>query len=368
MLIADRMKKIDSSGIRKVFDLAAKMDDPINFSIGQPDFDIPESIKQEAINSISEGFNRYTQTAGMPELIEKLSARLKHAKKASFEQLMITSGVSGGLMLAFMALINPGDEVIIPDPYFVMYKHLVNLMGGIPRYLDTYPDFNIQASSLEALITPKTKLLLLNSPANPTGKVYTRKELEVILNIADKNGLFVISDEIYDEFFYGDDFVSPASLYPNSLLLGGFSKTYAMTGWRIGYAAGPASLINEMIKLQQYTFVCAPSFAQKASVVALDVDMSTYVNQYRIKRDIIFNGLKDNFHLIKPEGAFYAFPLLPEHVDASQFVEKAIAHNLLVIPGNVFSEKNRGFRISFATSDEKLKAGVAILNNLAQEF
>jgi aspartate aminotransferase/aminotransferase len=369
-MIADRMKKIDSSGIRKVFDLAAQIEDPINLSIGQPDFDVPDEIKEVAIQAIRDGFNRYTLTAGIPELREKIKHQLKEDKKRDFEEVMITSGVSGGLLLALLVLLNPGEEIIIPDPYFVMYKHLVNLLGGVPKYLDTYPDFALDPQKLEKLITSKTKILILNSPSNPTGKVYSRQELEPVLEVARKHNLIVISDEIYDQFTYDEPFFSPAEIYENLLLLGGFSKTFAMTGWRVGYAAGPREIVQEMIKLQQYTFVCAPSFAQKATLKALDLDISGYIGAYRKKRDIVYNGLKETFKLIKPGGAFYAFPQLPETMktDVAQFVEKAIQEKVLIIPGNVFSEKNTGFRISFAAKDEDLERGVAILNDLAGRY
>ncbi|HCL55413.1 MAG TPA: aspartate aminotransferase [Spirochaetia bacterium] len=366
-MIAERMKKIDSSGIRKVFDLAAKMEDPINLSIGQPDFDIPEEIKQEAIKAISSGMNRYTQTGGIPELRAKLKEKLEKEKKRKFDDIMITSGVSGGLFLAFLTLINPGDEVIVPDPYFVMYKHLVNLLGGVPKYLSTYPDFSLDPKKLEALITPKTKIMLLNSPNNPTGKVYTRKELTDFLAVAKKHNIIVISDEIYDLFTYGEEFVSVAELYENTLLLGGFSKTYAMTGWRIGYAAGNQTIINEMIKLQQYTFVCAPSFAQAATLKALDYDMSSFVSAYKVKRDMIYNGLKENFYVVKPEGAFYIFPQLPKGENTELFVNKALENKVLIIPGNVFSESNTGFRISFAADNKTIEKGIEVLNKLALE-
>jgi len=366
-MIADRMKKIDSSGIRKVFDLAAKIENPINLSIGQPDFDIPDEIKEEAIKAIREGFNRYTLTGGIPELIEALKNKIEKDKNARFEEVFITSGVSGGLVLAILATVNPGDEVIIPDPYFVMYKHLVNLVGGKPVFLDTYPEFKIDPKKLKKLTNKKTKIILLNSPANPTGKVFSKEELNEILNVLDGK-ILVISDEIYDEFVYEPGFTSVVFLYPNTLLLGGFSKTYAMTGWRIGYAAGPSIIIKEMIKLQQYTFVCAPSFAQKAALKALSYDMSKYIEAYQKKANMVYEGLKDKFNLIKPQGAFYCFPSPKKKIDISKFVEEAINNKVLIIPGNVFSEKNLCFRLSFAAKDETIQKGIEILNNIIEKF
>ncbi len=366
-MIADRMRMIDSSGIRKVFDLAAKLKDPVNLSIGQPDFDTPEPIKQSAIQAIQDGFNRYTLTGGIPQLKESLLLKLEQDKKKSFEDIIITNGVSGALFLALMVLINPGDEVIIPDPYFVSYKHLVNFLNGKPVFVDTYPEFTISKSKLENAITSTTKLLILNSPSNPTGKIYNKKELEDIAEIAAKHDLLILSDEIYDLFTYDEKYTSICELYSKVLLISGFSKTFSMTGWRLGYSAGPKEIIQEMIKIQQYTFVCAPSFAQYAILNHLSYDMSKEIEDYKRKRDYIFNNLDPAFECQKANGAFYLFPKAP-HGTGQSFVEKAIENNLLIIPGSVFSEKNTHFRISFATSEEQLKRGVDILNSLINKI
>lgn len=366
--LADRTKVINASGIRKVFALAAKLKDPVNFSIGLPDFDVPDPIKDSAINAIKQGDNRYSQTAGDAELLAKIEAVLK--KEYSDWQgynSIVTSGVSGSLLLAFMALINPGDEVIIPDPYFVIYKHVINMLGGKCVFVDTYPDFKLSAEKIEAAVTDKTKLIIINSPANPTGVVNSTEELKQVADVAAKHDLIVMSDEIYDKFTYNDSFVSMASLYEKTLLLKGFSKSYAMTGWRMAYVACQDALkplIEEMTKIQQYTFVCAPAPFQKAAITALDFDVSEYVSQYSKKRDMIYNGLKDKFEIVCPQGAFYAFPKAPGG-NATEFVQKAIENNLLIIPGNVFSEKDTHFRISYATTDEKISKGIEILNKLA---
>ena len=366
-LISEKARKVDASGIRKVFDLAAKMTDPINFSIGQPHFDVPGPIKAEAIRAIESGFNSYTPTQGYGPLRERIAGLLTAELGWPDPAVLVTSGVSGGLLLACMALLDPGDEVLIADPYFVMYKHLVNLVGATPVMVDTYPDFALDPDRFAAKITPRTKLMLVNSPANPTGKLASADELAGLLKLADRHGVLVVSDEIYNEFCYDGRYVSAARLGPanGTLLLRGFSKTYGMTGWRMGYAAGPRPIIEQMTKLQQYTFVCAPSMAQKAAVAALDVDMSAYVAEYHRKRDIIYDGLKGEFEVTRPGGAFYIFPKSPGG-PATPFCEQAIANNVLIIPGSVFSGRDTHFRNSFAAADDKLAAGAEILCRLAR--
>lgn len=365
--IAQRMEKLDASGIRKVFDLAAKMTDPINLSIGQPDFDVPAPLKERAITAIRDGMNRYTQTQGTAELRSAVAylCRKELGWTDADERLyLITSGVSGALVLALLTLVDPGDEVVFADPYFVMYAHLVNLAGGVPVPVDTYPDFTPDPQRLADAITPKTRLLIINSPSNPTGRVYSEQELRDIAEIAARHDLLVISDEIYDQFCYDQPFVSMASLYPNTLLMRGFSKSYAMTGWRIGWCTGPTPILEKMTMLQQYSFVCAPSMAQAAAVEALDYDISPHVADYRRKRDMVQEALGESFGLIKPGGAFYAFVPAPGG-NATDFVTRAIENNVLVIPGNVFSTKDTHFRISYATDDDKLARGLEILRGLA---
>lgn len=363
-LIADRMKLIESSGIRKVFDLAAKLKDPVNLSIGQPHFDVPEPVKERALQAIRDGENRYTQTQGIPELREAVLAVEKERCGIRHDSVVITSGVSGGLLLAFMALLNPGDEILIPDPYFVMYKHLARLTGARPVYVNTYPDHRLSVERLERTGCKHPKVLLVNSPCNPTGVVLNEAELKKIAAWADQHGVLIISDEIYREFSYAGPCPSIARFSSNVLLLNGMSKCAAMTGWRVGYAIGPAPIITEMIKLQQYTFVCAPSFAQRASLEALKLDLSDVVDEYRRKRDIIYEGLKDKFEVQRPDGAFYAFVKAPGG-SATAFVERAIQNNVLTIPGNVFSERDTHFRVAYPAPDDVLRRGVDILNRLA---
>jgi aspartate aminotransferase/aminotransferase len=285
--------------------------------------------------------------------------------------VLITSGVSGGLLLAILATIDPGDEAIFLDPYFVMYKHLLSMAGGKAVMVDSYPDFRFHADRVERAITSKSKLLILNSPSNPTGVVMSPAEVRAAVEIAQKHDLLLISDEIYEPFLYGPEadgdmggLPSPMKTHEKTILLRGFSKSHAMTGWRLGYAAGPEPILSQMTKLQQYTYVCAPSPLQYAAVAALDLNMSTHVGDYRTKRDIAFDTLSKKFEVVKPEGAFYIFPKAPLGQTASTFVERAIASNVLIIPGNVFSERDTHFRISYATTDDKLRQGCDILNSL----
>lgn len=363
--LAARMNSIDASGIRKIFALAAKMKDPINLSIGQPDYDVDQLCKDEACRQIQAGFNAYTQTWGIDELRDAAAEYYDRKFGAPLKNVMITSGVSGGLFLALMATVNPGDEVICADPYFVMYKHLVNLLGGKAVTVSTFPDFKLTAERLESAITPRTKAVIINTPANPTGVTLNGAELDSLAAVAKKHNLLVISDEIYESLQYDEAPASMVGRYENVLCLNGFSKNMAMTGWRLGYAAGPENVIQAMNTLQQYTFVCAPSFAQKAAVLALKADMTAKVDAYRRKRDLVYNGLKDVFSCVKPGGAFYIYPQTPDG-DGDGFVKKAIENNVLIIPGSVFSDNPSCFRISFAAPDETIRRGCEVLKSLVK--
>ena len=369
--LADRTQWIDASGIRKVFALAAQLKDPVNFSIGQPDFDVPGPVKEAAIDAIRKGRNAYSQTAGDAEVIECLKKKVQTEYGWSDSQLMLTDGVSGGLLLAFMALINPGDEVIMSDPYFVIYKHVINMLGGKCVSVNTYPNFRLSPQKVAEAITPRTKLIILNSPANPTGVVYTADELKEIAEVARQKDVIILSDEIYDVFSYDGKSPSVASYYDKTLVLNGFSKTSGMTGWRIGYAACTpelAPLMEKMMMIQQYTFVCAPTPFQLSVPAALAYDMSSYVDSYRSKRDRIYDALKDSYDIVKPGGAFYMFIKAPgNYPNATAFVKKAIENNVLIIPGNVFSEQDTHFRVSYATTDEKIEQGIEILTRLAKK-
>ena len=364
--ISSRCNAVDASGIRKVFDLAGKMKDPINFSIGQPDYDVDEPVKQAAIAAIRAGHNGYTVTQGIAPLREGLTARL--TAELGFEPaVLVVSGVAGGLFLSLMTCVNPGDEVIFLDPYFVMYRHLVNLVGGTPVAVDSYPDFAVPIDRVEAAITDRTKAIILNSPGNPTGVVFDADALGAVADLARRHDLVVISDEIYCDLSFDGVSPSPAPLAPErTILLRGFSKGHGMTGWRLGYAAGPQVLIEGMTKLQQFTYVCAPSIVQHAGVAALDVAVTGHVEDYTRQRDLVCAELEGRFDFVRPSGGFYVFPQAPAaYATASDFVEQAIERNVLIIPGQVFSARDTHFRISYATDDDSIRRGCAILRDLA---
>jgi aspartate aminotransferase/aminotransferase len=362
--IADRMSKIEASGIRRVFELGRSLKDPVNLSIGQPDFDVPAPIKDAAKAAIEGGFNGYTVTQGIPALREKLQTLVARQYADANRRLVVTSGTSGGLMLALCCTVNPGDEVIVFDPHFVMYPHLVTLAGGTTVRVDTYPDFDIDVNRVRDAITARTKAVLVNSPNNPTGRVYSRDKLRDLAVLCRERGVLLMSDEVYRLFAYDSEFSSPAEFNNDVLVFDGFSKSYGMTGWRLGFAHGPARLIEEMTKLQQFTFVNAPSIVQHAGVAALDFDVTTIANEYRRKRNRVVAGLKDRFEISRAEGAFYLFAKAPGGSGLA-FVERAIKHNLLLIPGIAFSSRDSHFRLSYAADDRTLDRGIEILNQLA---
>ena len=363
--IADRMRLIEASGIRKAFDMSKSMKDPINLSIGLPDFDVAEPVKAAAIEAIEHGRNAYTVTQGIPELRGKIQADVDAAFGHGDRQVLVTSGSSGGLLLALCSVVNPGDEVIVFDPYFVMYGNLVALAGGKTVLVETYPDFRIDPDKVAAAMTSRTKCVIVNSPANPTGVVASAEAMKGLAELCRKKHVLLISDEVYRSFCYDHPFATPASWNDQVLVVDGFSKAYGMTGWRLGYAHGPARVIQEMAKLQQFSFVCAPSMVQYAGIVALEQDLTAQVDAYRRKRDAVVAALNDAFDLAYPEGAFYAFPRAPWGT-GTEFVAEAIRHNLLIIPGNVFSRRDTHFRISYAVDDATLAKGLDVLRELAR--
>jgi len=382
-LIADRAKRIDASGVRRVFDLSANLKDPINLSIGQPDFPVPEAMKQAAIDAIRADRNGYTVTQGVAPLRERISEWLATDLGWSGDAgMLVTSGTSGGLGLAMMAMLQEGDELIVPDPYFVLYPQVALVCGATPVYCDTYPDFRMTAQRVEPLITERTKAVLFDSPSNPCGVVATRDECQDLLDLCRAKDVLLISDEIYDGFTFPEYTTDSARNDPSIarcpsparfegaeddvLLIRGFGKTYGPTGWRMGYAAGPSPLIEQMTKLQQYTFVCPPSMAQWGCIPAFDVDMSEQIADYALRRDLVVSKLSAVTEVAVPGGAFYAFVKIPERlgIDDAEFLERCIERNLLIIPGNVFSRRSTHFRVSYATNVDALERGLDLLVEL----
>ena len=361
--LAERVAKTEASGIRRIFDLAAGLKNPVNLSIGQPDFDVPEALKLKASEAIMSGKNAYTPTQGAAFLRDRLLSG--PFKGYDQKQLLVTGAVSGGLLLSYMALLNAGDEIIVPDPYFVMYKQVAIMLDAVPVILDTYPDWKLDAAKVEALVTPKTKAIILGSPSNPTGAVYSRDELAALAEVVKRHDIIVISDEIYEYYSYDAPVHTMREFCPElTLTLGGFSKSHAMTGWRVGWAAGPEPLIQAMTKFQQFSFVCAPTPLQMAAADAIDFDMSESIAAYKHKRDLCYNGMVDaGYEVVKPGGAFYIFAKAPWGT-GTEFVEECLRHNLLVIPGGCFSDRDTHFRVAFSARDETIQQGIEILRKL----
>ncbi|MDA1008197.1 MAG: pyridoxal phosphate-dependent aminotransferase [Planctomycetota bacterium] len=375
-LVSARSSSIDASGIRKIFELGAKLRDPINLSIGQPDFPVPLEIKKAAIHAIESDHNGYSLTMGAPAVQEVVWNHLSKDvgwTRAMGQGAMLTSGTSGALVLAALALLEAGDEVVFPDPYFILYPQLGRLTGAVGVACDTYPDFRMTAVRLEKVMTPRTKMVILVSPSNPCGVVLSSKEIAEVVELCRARKVLLISDEIYDEFTFSDAredgrCPSAARMSRDVLLVRGLGKTYGCTGWRMGYCAGPEWLIQEMAKLQQYSYVCAPTPFQHATAAALATDMSGIVDGYERRRDLVLEAFKGVTEVARPGGAFYAFVKVPEQLNetAKDFVSRAVDRNVLVIPGSVFSARDTHFRLSFAAPEQKLRAGLSILREMMQ--
>lgn len=370
IVLADRMGRIEPSGIRKIFELMSSVQNPINLSIGQAHFDPPAELVEAACRALRAGKNRYTLTQGLPEFNTRLLDMVEARYGARPESCLLTVGVSGGIVLSFLSLLNPGDEILLPDPGFMMYRNVAAIAGATVRHYNTYPDrdgdrFRIDPDEIERMIGPRTKILFLNSPSNPTGMVLTEEETDALARIAERTGVWLVSDEIYDFFTYDQPFVSPVGRTERVLQLGGFSKTYGVPGWRMGYVTGPAKVLDAMKTLQQFTFVCAPTPFQHALLeVGFDVDLSAHLRDYRHKRDNLVARLDSRFALSKPEGSFYAFPRLPRGMDGDGFMQAALQRKLLVVPGKYFSSRDTHFRLSFAADDATLDRGIVALNDL----
>lgn len=376
--VANHVDELPPSGIRRFFDIAATTEDIISLGIGEPDFVTPDHILQSGIKSLQRGETHYTANSGIIELREAVSKHLERlygVRYDAHQETLITVGVSEGLYLAFASTINPGDEVIVPEPCFVAYSAQVSLAHGKPILLNTSAenDFQVMPDTVEAAITPSTKAILLGFPSNPTGAVMTRANLIQLASIAEKHDLLVISDEIYDQLVYDFEHVCFASLprmRDRTLTLGGFSKDYAMTGWRLGYAAGPAKLISALRKIHQYTIMSAPTTAQVAALKALSAG-ETHVEKMRARYDrrrrLIVDGLNNiGLDCFEPRGAFYAFPSISKSgLSDVEFAEKLLEEEkVALVPGSVFGASGTGYvRCSYATSYDKIEEALHRIKN-----
>ena len=361
---------LKASGIRKFFDIAATMDNVISLGIGEPDFTTPQPIIDAGIQAFHNGETHYTSNQGIMALREAIAENLEKRYGVRYDpvnEIIVTVGVSEALYLTFSALLDPGDEVIIPTPCFVSYQAEVTLAGGKPVeiYTTMEDDFQPDPAVIEKAITPKTKAILLGYPNNPTGAVAKRENLEAIAKIAEAHDLVVISDEIYDRLVYGQEHICfPAfpGMQERTLLLGGFSKDYAMTGWRIGYAAGPASMINGLVRVHQYSVMSAPTVSQYGALEALksgEPYVKEMLAEYDRRRKLVYEGLNSlGLPTFEPHGAFYVFPSVHNTgLDDVTFAEKLLLEEkVAVVPGSAFGDSGIGFvRCSYATSYEKLE-------------
>ncbi|MDX2147757.1 MAG: pyridoxal phosphate-dependent aminotransferase [Planctomycetota bacterium] len=386
-LISARSAAINGSGIRRVFDEAARATNPVRLYIGQPDFPVDDRIKRAACEAIRDDINGYSPTQGVKPLLDRVQSHLRwdlgwSCGPGLATDLAVVSGTSAALFLACMALLNPDDELILPDPYFVAYPHMVELCGGKPVLCDTYPDFRLTAARVEPLLTPRTKAVLVCSPGNPSGVVSSRQELADLVDLCRSRNIVLISDEIYDEFTFPEFRTDPAAgdskvmrcpsaaRLPGAsectLLVRGFGKTYGVTGWRLGYIAGPTRLVSEIRKLQQYTYVCPPTPLQLGVVAAFDVDMNAHIGAYQARRDLVLRMLTPHTEVATPGGAFYAFVRVPDRlgIGGEGFYKRARERNVFIVPGHAFSERDTHFRLSYATTKRDLDEGLPILAEL----
>lgn len=374
--LADKVVDIKPSGIRKFFDIVSEMEDAISLGVGEPDFDTPWHIRDEGIYSLEKGRTFYTSNAGLKELKEEICHYIKRKQGVTYDpsgEVLVTVGGSEAIDIGLRAMLNPGEEVLIPQPSYVSYEPCVILAGGVPVIIELKGEneFRLTAQELEDAITDKTKVLILPFPNNPTGAIMERKDLEAIAEVIRKHDIFVLSDEIYAELTYKEKHVSIVEIegmQERTILINGFSKSYAMTGWRLGYACGPRMIIEQMIKIHQFAIMCAPTTSQYAAVEALrngDDDVQEMRVAYNQRRRYLMNAFKEmNLECFEPFGAFYVFPCIKEFgmtsdEFASRFLEE---EKVAVVPGTAFGDCGEGYlRISYAYSLENLKVAIGKL-------
>lgn len=382
-ILNDRIKNVKPSGIRKFFDIAAEMDDVISLSVGEPDFSTPWHVREVGISTLQKGKTWYSPNSGFTKLLEEISKYYKRRFGIEYkakEEVLVTVGGSEAIDLCMRTLCSVGDEVLIPDPSFVCYAPLAEMTGAVPVSIPTSveDEFRLTPEKLRAAITPRTKLLVLPYPNNPTGAVMRREHLEAIAEIIRETNIIVLSDEIYCELTYGDrPHVSIASLdgmKERTIVVNGFSKSYAMTGWRLGYALGPQPIIKAMTKLHQFAIMCAPSTAQYAAIEALqngDEDVVKMRNDYDMRRRFIVDGFRKlGFSCFNPEGAFYIFPNI-EHtgMNSEEFCEKLLrTKHIAVVPGTAFGECGKGhIRVSYSYSLQHIRTALQRIGEFVEE-
>lgn len=381
--IADKVAELKPSGIRKFFDIVSEMKDAISLGVGEPDFDTPWHIRDEGIYSLEKGRTFYTSNAGLKELRQEISGYIRRKHGAAYDPLtevLITVGGSEAIDMGLRAMVNPGDEVLIPQPSYVSYEPCAVLAGAKPVIIELKAEneFRLTAEELEAAITDKTKILILPFPNNPTGAIMEKKDLEAVAEVILKHDIFVMSDEIYAELTYKDRHVSIVEIpgmRERTVLINGFSKAYAMTGWRLGYACGPQEIIQQMTKLHQFAIMCAPTTSQYAAVEALkngDDDVAEMRTAYNQRRRFLMNAFREmGLECFEPYGAFYVFPCIKEFgMTSDEFATRFLEEEkVAVVPGTAFGDCGEGFlRISYAYSLENLKTAIGRLERFVKKL
>lgn len=371
--LSKMVQEIEPSGIRRFFDMTSTMDNVISLGVGEPDFDTPWHIREEGIYSLEKGRTFYTSNAGLLPLRQEIASYLKRRFSLSYdaEEIIVTVGGSEAIDIGFRTMLDPGDEVIIPEPCFVSYVPCVTMAGGVPVRLplEERDQFKLTKEKLLSAITEKTKMIVLPFPNNPTGAVMTREELQIVADVIKEKDLFVMSDEIYSELSYQGNHVSIASIpgmWERTVVINGFSKSYAMTGWRLGYAAGPREIIKQMVKVHQFVIMSAPTTSQYAAIEALhngDVDVARMRDSYNERRRFLVKELREmGLSCFEPMGAFYVFPNIHRFgMTSEEFATKLLENQrVAVVPGSAFGECGEGFlRISYAYSIEDLKKALS---------
>ena len=381
--LSSTIVNIKPSGIRKFFDIAAEMDDVISLGVGEPDFDTPWHVRDEGIYSLEKGRTSYTSNAGLKELKEEIAKFLKRRYDLTYDpvkEMIVTVGGSEGIDICMRAMLDPGDEVLIPQPSYVSYEPCCVLANGTPVIIELKAEneFRLTAEELEAAITPKTKLLVLPFPNNPTGAIMERKDLEAIAEVILKHDLYVLSDEIYSELTYTDNHVSICNLpgmQERTILINGFSKSHSMTGWRLGYACGPEVIIKQMLKIHQFAIMCAPTTSQYAAVEAMrngDADVQEMKMEYNVRRKYLLKRFGEmGVDCFEALGAFYVFPCIKEFgMSSDEFATTMLkSKKVCVVPGTAFGDCGEGFlRISYAYSMENLKTAMDRFEEFVKEL
>ncbi|MBQ6888229.1 MAG: aminotransferase class I/II-fold pyridoxal phosphate-dependent enzyme [Lachnospiraceae bacterium] len=382
--LADKVVELKPSGIRKFFDIVSEMEDAISLGVGEPDFDTPWHIRDEGIYSLEKGRTFYTSNAGLKELKVEICNYLKRKIDVQYDynnETIVTVGGSEGIDIALRAMLNPGEEVLIPQPSYVSYEPCTILAGGVPVIIELKAEneFRLTAEELLNAITDKTKVLVLPFPNNPTGAIMERKDLEAIAKVIEEKDIFVISDEIYSELFYHEDkytsIVNIPGMKERTILINGFSKAYAMTGWRLGYACGPKEIIQQILKIHQFAIMCAPTTSQYAAVEALrngDEAVAEMRQAYNQRRRYLLHSFKEmGLPCFEPYGAFYVFPCIKQFgMTSEEFAMKFLEEEkVAVVPGTAFGDCGEGFlRISYAYSLENLKIAIERLKRFVSKL